>query len=482
MSNDDKNTSDLRRLLQEKLANREAAGDGWNVPSGGVWSGVSEELSANRKQVKDARKSVWPWVAIGLLAVLLLLRECAHQRAMGKMEQEMIKLQQDCEEKMSLINQKRLENSSEAISLATGEAPVALASPTESNNGNAQPLNQSKRTETSHSIAFPNTLPTPIASAVPQLDESITSSAIAGTPTIDKSPISPITTTLAGIPTRALQPFQKGAKLIIIPLNLQIPTTKTHSIGLLGSAYAGLALTGNRLTGEKPGILSQQKALMAWRTGIGLEAVLNHHWSVLTGVDYNTSRIETKYSLAVPFTHNGEFLHDDGNYDNQYNHSLPSALGNYPLQMVLTRASDATIHEGEVMDLDLRIQQKTAFLSVPLQLRYGFGKNKWQIGIRAGAVANHVLAVESETAKLTPHHAAIHQRHTSIGAPKLAELEKWTFDYAFGLDWRYQLTNRLGLNAGTALQLAATPVYQDEAVKNYLNSVGLNLGVHYFIR
>ncbi|MBK8567947.1 MAG: hypothetical protein IPN76_32660 [Saprospiraceae bacterium] len=52
MSNEDKNTSDLKRLLQEKLANSEAAGDGWNVPSGKVWSGLSEELVANQQVLK----------------------------------------------------------------------------------------------------------------------------------------------------------------------------------------------------------------------------------------------------------------------------------------------------------------------------------------------------------------------------------------------------------------------------------------------
>ncbi|MBK8567945.1 MAG: hypothetical protein IPN76_32650 [Saprospiraceae bacterium] len=184
----------------------------------------------------------------------------------------------------------------------------------------------------------------------------------------------------------------------------------------------------------------------------------------------------------MPFTHNGEFQHDDGNYDNQYNHSLPSSLGEYPLQMVLTRASDATIHEGEVMDLELRIRQKTQFLSLPLQLRYGFGKNKWQMGIRAGAIANHALNVESETPDLKPLHSAIHQRQTFVGAPAVTDLEKWTFDYAFGLDMRYRISSRVALSMSTGYQQGFTPVYKDDAVKNYLQAVNLGVGFHYWLR
>jgi hypothetical protein len=266
-------------------------------------------------------------------------------------------------------------------------------------------------------------------------------------------------------------------------LHLPEGESNSPSLHFIAHAYAGAALTGNRLTGEKPTIIARQKALLGWQMGIGMEAALNRHWSLETGLRYGMHRLQTDYALAVPYTHNGETQHDDGNFDNQYNHSLPSALGNYPLQLVLTRESTANVEEGEVMRLDLNIRQRIQQLSLPLHLRYGFGRHRWQAGVRAGVVANHTLAVESEDhPALVSHHGAIHQRHTSVGNPSISDLQKFSFDSSLGLDLRYQLTHRLGLSLAGSWQRAFTPVYDGVAVQSYLHSFGLNAGFQVWLR
>ncbi len=480
MSNEDKNTSDLRRLLQEKLAQSEAAGDGWNVPSGKVWSGVSEELTASKQVLKDTRRSLWPWVAIGLLVVALIVRECTHIQAVGRMEEEMMKIQQDCEEKQSKRNDNRSNDNSEIAALAMGAAPIVFheapqqaATPNKPYNSSLNNFGSPQNLQAQPNLFSDETnieqlLTSGTMEEIRDNQPQLQSAQLMNAPSLLQNP------RLSFLANRNEQPH--------LPNNLGIPVLRKKGLGLVASLHAGLALTGNHLTGEKPNIISDQKALFSWQSGVGLEAVINRNWSVLTGLNYNISRIETDYSLAVPFTHNGEFQHDDGNYDNQYNHSLPSSLGEYPLQMVLSRASDATIHEGEVMDIDLRIRQKTQLFSLPLQLRYGFGKNNWQMGIRAGGIANHILDVESETPDLNPLHSAIHQRKTFVGAPAVTDLEKWTFDYAIGLDMRYRISSRIALSMSTGYQRGFTPVYQDDAVKNYFQAVNLGVGFHYWLR
>ncbi|MBK8567946.1 MAG: hypothetical protein IPN76_32655 [Saprospiraceae bacterium] len=72
-----------------------------------------------------------------------------------------------------------------------------------------------------------------------------------------------------------------------LPNNLGIPVSKQKGLHIVASLHAGLALTGNRLAGDKPNIISDQKALLSWQTAVGLEAVINRNWSVLTGLNYN---------------------------------------------------------------------------------------------------------------------------------------------------------------------------------------------------
>lgn len=472
MSNEHKNTEEVRRLLQEKLASKEPAEDGWNVPSGGVWSGISEELGANRTAVKSSNKSLWYLVGIGAILAVLLIRECSHRQEVEQMRQEIQQVRQECEEKQSSRKDNSSESSDAAAMLAMGASPVGL------------PDDKLAKQQISTPQPQVPILKSYFSEPIQSFNSAGTSSEMTSIEQPTNSNIrfeQSSTSELTQVPTLALSMLTTDSKLPSRNIHLPKPEGKALPLAIIGSLQAGLALTGNRLSGEKPAIISNQQPLTAWRAGIGLEGVINRHWSVLTGVEYTRSRIETEYQLQVPFTHNGEFQHDDGNFDNQYNHSLPSALGNYPAQFVLTRASDATIHEGDLMDLELHIRQQTRFLSLPLQLRYGFGKHRWQLGAKAGVIANHVLGVSSEMPSLIPHHEAIHQRHTSIGTPSRADLQKWTLDYTLGLDMRYQLTNRFGLSLNGSYQQGMTPVYQSEIVKNYLHAWNLGAGLHFQI-
>jgi len=478
MSNKDKNIDELRDLLRKKLEVSAPAEDGWNVPSEGVWVGLSEEL-ATSKNAQQSNMTRWLAIATATLLALLLLRECSHRGQVGslkselqRLEQSYEKLQQSCDEKTSMNQSDKAREAAEP--LVSGQAaPVQgqSASPAVyfgKNERGSVPIFGQRNPENQGFFDA-------ILSPKKENDE---------TSTLDRM------TEPGGMrmPQPSLLPAAPAAlfptKNSTPKPNLHLPEVEKNNktINLIAHAYAGAALTGNRLTGEKPAIIARQKALLGWQTGIGLEAAFNRHWSLETGLRYGMHRLETDYALAVPYTHNGETQHDDGNFDNQYNHSLPSALGNYPLQMVLTRESTATVEEGEVMRLDLNIRQRIQQLSLPLHLRYGFGRHRWQAGIRAGMLANHTLAVESEDhPALVSHHGAIHQRHTSVGNPSISDLQKFSFDTSLGLDLRYQLTHRLGLSLAGSWQRALTPVYDGAAVQSYLQSLGLNAGFHVWL-
>lgn len=480
MSNRDKNIEELRDLLRKKLEESTPAEDGWNVPSEGVWAGVSEELAAS---ASPSRSNTTRWLAVATAALLalLLLRECSHRGQVGDLEMELQnleqsyeKLQRSCDEKTSLQQRGQAPPSTAPLTPAqAAPAPGQPSLPLMYFGGNER--------ESFQHFAEKHQSNQAGATTVFQLktanDETTALDRMAerGEFKLQQPPM------LLPAAPAALFPIKKSDP----KPNLHLPEGEKNSksLNVIAHAYAGAALTGNRLAGEKPAIIARQKALLGWQTGIGMEAVFNRHWSLETGLRYGTHRIETDYALAVPYTHNGETQHDDGNFDNQYHHSLPSGLGNYPLQMVLTRESTATVEEGEVMRLDLHIKQRIQQLSLPLHLRYGFGKHRWQAGIRAGLVANHTLAVASEDhPALISHHGAIHQRHTSVGNPSISDLQKFSFDSSLGLDLRYQLTHRLGLSLAGSWQRAFTPVYDGAAVQSYLHSLGLNAGFHVWLR
>lgn len=479
MSNQDKNNDEIRDLLRRKLEASAPAEDGWNVPSQRVWAGLSDELAASKVIPKRNHVNQWLMVAVGILLALLLLRECSHRGQVGQMQKELWqledsfeKLQKNCDEKSSMNS--KAETTTAGSPLAFGQSASSfgeIAAPVvyfDEQNVDKQKYFGASRVQRA---SFPSILPRNSDNSeikTVSLDDDSTV-----VRPLQPNPISAIPTAFFNTNTAPPKPS----------LHLQKSENQQAKIPLVAQFHAGAALTGNLLLGEKPAIIARQKALIGWQTGVGLEATFNRQWSLNAGLQYSIHRIQTDYALSVPYTHNGEFLHDDGNYDNQYNHSLPSPLGNYPLQMVLTRESTANVEEGETMRLDLNIRQKIQQLSMPLHLRYGFGKHRWQAGVRVGVFANHTLAVEAEDKPdFMSHHGAIHQRHTSVGNPSISDLKRFTFDASLGLDLRYLATERLGFSLASHWQRGISPIYQGDSVKNYLQSFGVNAGIQVWIR
>jgi hypothetical protein len=478
MNEKDKNTERIKELLRQKLAAQEQAEDGWNQPSGKVWEGLSQELESNRAVGK---KSLLTYLSAALaLALLLILcmRECGHQQQMG-------------------ILKNQLDSAQDSLNILKDECLQKQATPATG--------------EVSGQPSFGNALPSPALPApgktfLPFSSANHTRNAYPGLPVLQTKNPSLNGTPANGADQEAAQFFnnkeiavseaESGGRpdvsvpdlvdypaLSLIANNtnqpkLHLPDQHSHpAMQWYASLKAGLSFVGSQLEGNPPAIIKGEKPLAAFRTGVGLEAAFSKNWSIETGLDYLVSSTQTDYSLQVPYTHQNEYQHDDGNYDNVYNHSLPSPLGNYPAQLILTRESSASVAEGELMNLDLSIQQRIQLLSLPLMLKFAFGKAPLRFGVKSGLRTNLALGIESEYSSLVSHHSAIHQRHTSIGKPSLSELQRVTFGYSFGFDVNYQLNQRWGLFMESAYQRSILPIYKNQEVRSYLRGFELGLGL-----
>lgn len=508
MDNQDKNTNEIRDLLRKKLSDQPPATNGWNVPSNKVWDSLSDDLYLETRSDKGIWQRYMFLAVVAALLSILLLQECSHRQQVVKLQSEVLQLkdsftelQEACEEKQTIQQDQNLNNRDLVMTpVPSGENTASNFKQTEKSSPAAQLAAGEPATFKNQN----NVLNVPFKTDKVLVEERRNGQFLlendpaqaANLKAIPAKPLPPFfeknqegldlqflekKTNATGLPLLPLNTLLYPASLPFVDLNIPITPTPTNpKTTLLATLYSGISLTGNHLTGEQPAIIADQKSLFSFRTGVGLEARFNRQWSVGMGLHYATSNVQTVYQLAVPFTNMGEFQHDDGNFDNEYNHSLPSSLGNYPAQLVLTRESTAAVEEGEVMNLDLTIRQRMRFLSVPITLRYGFGKNPMipvQFGINVGVIGNRTLGISSEASSLISHHGAIHQRHTSIGNPVYDDLQKITLDYTLGLDARYFLTKSMSLSLEANYQRGITPIYQDELVKNYLRAWNAGVGL-----
>lgn len=482
MSNQDKYNEESSKQLRKKLEYNTPDEDGWNVPSDKVWGGLSNELSASRNASRRNTRNYILIISTLAVVALMLARECTNKNRIQHLQKELQQtkdsyeqLQKNCDEKTS-FHQDKINKDGEALLAASSITPSEGKTDLKDNYIHYQSrkgiITQSLPSLAGEKLVFPTTLfPQKKGNEIFNTPKTIAS--LSDSQLVEFAP-------LANIPTLQIAPhFTNTHLLAALSKN---PKSKKH-LPLIISAFTGIANTGNRLSGMGPNTITRQKALTGWQTGLGIELGIQRRWSLLTGLYYHSHRIQTDYALAVPFTHLGEYLHNDGNYDNQYNHSLPSALGDYSLQLLLSRESNATIDEGEIIRLDLNVRQHIHQLGIPLNVRYALGQGRWQMGIRTGVTGKYTLSLEAEdNPGFVSHHGAIHQRHTTVGNPSFSDLSKFTMTANLGLDVRYRFTPQLGLSVDADWQRALNPIYKDENVQSYLRSFGINAGLHFWIK
>ncbi|MCB0518139.1 MAG: outer membrane beta-barrel protein [Saprospiraceae bacterium] len=483
MSEKDKNTERIKELLRQKLEAAEQEADGWNVPSSGVWTGLSEELGAGKAGRRRGLRYILLISALVGLSIILTMRECGHQRQFRSLhhlleltKDSLSQLREECIQKESLS---QLSPTPGPATSSNHPAHLQAASPGNANLRNFTDKKLTSGYPDSTDIDPPNALQLPkrYLSQGSTNPSALPSAAPVGVSLHEDSIHSHEWQAVPGfLEMPSLSPIDYSQQ----PIALQPKATRTNrkkAIQWYGSFRAGVSAIGSHFAGQPPAVIVDEKPLTAFRTGLGLEGVLSRHWSLETGLDLVVANTQTQYQLEFPFTHQNEFQHDDGNYDNTYNHNLPSPLGDYPAQLVLTRESTAIVQEGELMNLDLTIRQQIQLLSMPLRVKYAFGKAPFRFGVKAGLRTNVALGISSEYSSLVSHHGAIHQRQTSIGDPALSDLQKVTFDYSLGFDVTYLLSQRWSLFLESAYQHGINPVYQNATVKNYLQGGELGGGI-----
>jgi hypothetical protein len=98
------------------------------------------------------------------------------------------------------------------------------------------------------------------------------------------------------------------------------------------------------------------------------------------GIRYD--ELNTNYDLNIAYDYNTEKAIDN-NKENYFSHSLPTDLGNFKTDMVVTRLADSPVLHNENINIDLSVNYKVYSLISPIGLHYAF--NNISKGFHVGA-------------------------------------------------------------------------------------------------
>ncbi len=261
---------------------------------------------------------------------------------------------------------------------------------------------------------------------------------------------------------------------------ISLPSSKRLTLGIYYAPTMTFANVKDQLSSSVESIDISRNAAYANRFGVNLEKQIARHWSIGLGLEYTHFRVDSEYLVGVPYSSEDERQNALGNYEKNYQHSLPSSFGKLNTEFGLDRLHDEIVPENELLHVTMSLAHQLHVLSIPLYARYHIDHNKWRYSLMAGVQTNFWLGQPNTTLTTSlSHHTAVHHRHTSVENDSAPELKNTSFGYLFGLGIEYQIADQIYASFQPNYQGSFTPLYKDDNFKSYPSSLGLQVGIRY---
>jgi len=212
---------------------------------------------------------------------------------------------------------------------------------------------------------------------------------------------------------------------------------RKQNLTRVGFGYNGFQWFNTQQTkGQLSELILRERYLTSSGLGISVDKQLGTKWMAQVGISYHQRRFDTEYLLNLPYNKNLETMGSDNSFEQIFNHSLPTALGNVTSILSLRRPSSSMINTIEPVVLDFIIENRSDIISVPISFQYHpNGVIKDGLFFSGGLSTHLYINQNIEVIKQLSHHAQISGKSVDL---KLEEQKGSRADLGLLLGIGYQ--------------------------------------------
>lgn len=444
----------------------------WNTPSDDVWENIEDDLTKKKR-----RFAFWWWLPVAGLSTLLLLifvnrisknQENLNKNAYFKQEKAEKKIVQQTEngievsanvQKISLLDKNvQTENIKKTSSYVKNSAKLS---------DNFLPKQEKSTIE--------NT--TKVGSIFSENKNSVDtfSKVVSVLEKQNETPIKRVQNkdSIDFLPNLkfSISPTEKNIMIAEVPILIKKPSSAPRFIFSVGANTFGLR---NEIKGNV-GKFDGESFDYAYSVGASIIKPFKKMFFEV-GVDFSQINYKLSYDLALPFNGLGEVQNTNGSFDNTYNGSVPTSLGDLKMEMTLARSSAQVVTQGEQIPISARGSERLSFVQVPISWGRNFAiAPKWNF---TGKVTlNNMFNVGSRTqfGEVISHHEGVKETKTQVKISPTPSV--WCPLIGTSAELDYVLAKKWTIGANIFAQQSLIPIFKNDNYSNtpYLFGAGTNL-------
>jgi hypothetical protein len=222
-------------------------------------------------------------------------------------------------------------------------------------------------------------------------------------------------------------------------------------------------------------LLINEKTEMSAIFGIKSIVKLSERWSFSGGLEYNRRNQYSQYRVNLPYSVQSE-VNAGIDFENHFNHSLPTGLGNVNTNLILSRTIGSQIPENESVLLDFNLSNMSDMVSVPLAVNYYLGKSGNGFYFSGGIRTEIVLKNEITDVNILSHHDIIKNKHFNVEYDAL-QMNKLNLSVIAGVGYQKSFGKNYILTMEMLYGNALNPVYRTENYQHDINFAGTYLSI-----
>lgn len=205
--------------------------------------------------------------------------------------------------------------------------------------------------------------------------------------------------------------------------------------------------------------------------GISLNKSLNKQLVLKTGLHYYQRSQISEYALNLPYSKMDEIAIGT-EYENKFQHSLPTGLGNISTRLVLSRNSNSTVTESENVSLDFSLKNQFTSLSFPLMISYYLKESGRGLYIQGGFMNEWIIRNSIKEVNTLSHHTLIKDKSIAVDYD-ISQIKKFNVSALIEIGYQKRIFNGLDVGISANYGFALTNTFANQNYTHKINQSGV---------
>jgi len=222
-------------------------------------------------------------------------------------------------------------------------------------------------------------------------------------------------------------------------------------------------------------LLIKEETSPSLAMGLAFSKTVGSHLVLNTGILYFQRNQSSQYAINLPYSTTNE-INVGSEFENRFEHSLPTGLGNINTSLVLSRSINSPVTNNENVYLDFSLQNHTKALAIPLTMSYYITEAGAGFFVQGGIMNEFIIENKIREVNTESHHTFVRDKSIVVDY-NASQINKLNVSTIVGIGYEKEIFEGVGISLLANYGFAVTNTFATPDYQHKIDQLGLQMMV-----